>query len=87
MFQHTPLNRLGRMGIRWRLFSLKITNWPNTALHLTGILPEDLRGDVKHLSNHIPEYRMRVGDWRALFEVADDRVVVYRILHRREAYR
>ncbi len=50
-------------------------------------LEEDLRGDVKHLSNHIPEYRMRAGDWRALFEVAGDRVVVYRILHRREAYR
>ena len=26
-------------------------------------LEEDLRGDVKHLSNHIPEYRMRAG-WR-----------------------
>ena len=50
-------------------------------------LEEDLGGDVKHLSNHIPEYRMRAGDWRALFEVAGDRVVVYRILHRREAYR
>ena len=50
-------------------------------------LEEDLRGDVKHLSNHIFEYRMRAGDWRALFEVAGDRVVVYRILHRREAYR
>jgi mRNA-degrading endonuclease RelE of RelBE toxin-antitoxin system len=25
-------------------------------------LEEDLRGDVKHLSNHIPEYRMRAGD-------------------------
>ena len=50
-------------------------------------LEVDLRGDVKHLSNHMPEYRMRAGDWRALFEVAGDRVVVYRILHRREAYR
>jgi mRNA interferase RelE/StbE len=50
-------------------------------------LEEDLRGDVKRLSNHIPEYRMRAGDWRALFEVAGDRIIVYRILHRREAYR
>jgi hypothetical protein len=30
---------------------------------------------------------MRAGDWRALFEVAQDEVIVYRILHRREAYR
>ena len=50
-------------------------------------LEDDLRGDVKRLSNHFPEFRMRAGDWRALFEVASDRVIVYPILHRREAYR
>jgi len=50
-------------------------------------LEDDLRGDVKRLSNHFPEYRMRAGDWRVLFEVAEDRVIVYRIRHRREAYR
>jgi len=50
-------------------------------------LEDDLRGDVKRLSNHIPEYRMRAGDWRALFEVAGNRVIVYRILHRKESYR
>jgi mRNA interferase RelE/StbE len=51
------------------------------------LLEADLGGDVKRLSNFTPEYRMRAGDWRALFEVAGDRVVVYRILHRRDAYR
>jgi mRNA interferase RelE/StbE len=50
-------------------------------------LEDDLRGDVKQLSNHFPEYRMRAGNWRALFEIVGDRVIVYRILHRREAYR
>lgn len=50
-------------------------------------LEDDLRGDVKRLSNHFPEYRMRAGDYRALFEVAGDRVIIYRILHRRESYR
>jgi mRNA interferase RelE/StbE len=50
-------------------------------------LEDDLRGDVKKLSNHFPEFRMRAGDWRALFEVAGDRLIVYRILHRKEAYR
>lgn len=51
------------------------------------MLEDGLRGDVKRLTNHVPEYRMRAGDWRALFEVAGDRIIVYRILHRREAYR
>ncbi|MGL5019647.1 MAG: type II toxin-antitoxin system RelE family toxin [Luteolibacter sp.] len=50
-------------------------------------LEEDLGGDVKKLSNHTPEYRMRAGDYRVLFEVAENRIVVYRILHRGEAYR
>jgi mRNA interferase RelE/StbE len=50
-------------------------------------LEDNLRGDVKRLTQHFPEYRMRAGDWRALFEVVGNRVIVYRILHRREAYR
>jgi len=51
------------------------------------LLEDNLAGDVKRLTNHQPEYRMRAGDWRALFEIADDHIIVYRILHRREAYR
>jgi mRNA interferase RelE/StbE len=51
------------------------------------LLEDNLCGDVKRLTNYQPEYRMRAGDWRALFEVAQDEVIVYRILHRREAYR
>ena len=51
-------------------------------------LANGLRGNVKRLTNHTPEYRLRVGDYRVLFEVeSGNRVVVYRILHRREAYR
>lgn len=50
-------------------------------------LEDNLKGDVKRLTNHSPEYRMRSGDWRALFEVAEDRIIVYRILRRGEAYR
>ncbi len=46
-----------------------------------------LTGDVKRLTNFTPEYRLRVGDWRVLFEVEGDKIVIYRILHRREAYR
>ena len=49
-------------------------------------LEEDLQGDVKKLTNHTPEYRMRSGNYRVLFEVEGERIVVYRILHRKEAY-
>lgn len=51
------------------------------------LLSDDLQGDVKKLTNFTPEYRLRVGHWRILFEVENDRVIVYRILHRRESYR
>lgn len=50
-------------------------------------LEDDLGGDVKKLTNHVPEYRMRAGDWRVLFELEGDCIIVYRILHRSEAYR
>ena len=50
-------------------------------------LQNDLEGDVKRLTNFTPEYRLRVGDYRVLFEVADVRIIVYRVLHRREVYR
>ena len=45
-------------------------------------------GDVKRLTNFTPEYRLRIGNYRVLFELTDDfRIIVYRIVHRREAYR
>jgi mRNA interferase RelE/StbE len=47
---------------------------------------DDLAGDVKHLTNSTPEYRLRVGDYRALFELEGDKVVIYRIRHRKDAY-
>lgn len=50
-------------------------------------LKNDLSGDVKHLTAHTPEYRLRVGDYRVLFEVERQTVIIYRIVHRREAYR
>jgi hypothetical protein len=32
-------------------------------------MTEDLAGDVKQLTNSTPEYRLRVGDYRVLFEI------------------
>ncbi|MCG2681999.1 MAG: type II toxin-antitoxin system RelE/ParE family toxin [Planctomycetales bacterium] len=51
-------------------------------------LCDNLAGNVKRLTNFTPEYRLRIGDYRVLFEVEEtSRVVVYRVRHRREAYR
>ena len=49
-------------------------------------LQNDLSGDVKKLTNFTPEYRLRVGDYRVLFEVEAEKIVVYRVLHRKDAY-
>lgn len=50
-------------------------------------LEDNLTGDVKRLTAFAPEYRLRVGDYRVLFEIHEtNRVVVYRVRHRREAY-
>ncbi len=51
------------------------------------VLEIGLSGDIKRLTNFTPEYRMRVGDYRVLFEIEEAKVVVYRIKHRKEAYR
>ncbi len=39
-------------------------------------LQKNLAGDVKKLTNFTPEYRLRVGDYRVLFEVEGSSVVV-----------
>ena len=49
-------------------------------------MQDELAGDVKRLTNMAPGYRLRVGDYRVLFELEDDRIIVYRVRHRREAY-
>lgn len=46
-----------------------------------------MSGDVKKLTNFTPEYRLRVGEYRILFEVENSKIIVYRILHRKDVYR
>jgi mRNA interferase RelE/StbE len=50
-------------------------------------MSNDLKGDVKRLTNFTPEYHLRVGDYRVLFEIEKETIVIYRIRHRREVYR
>jgi mRNA interferase RelE/StbE len=49
-------------------------------------LRDNLKGDVKKLTAHTPEYRLRVGDFRVLFDVSGSEIQIYRIRHRRDAY-
>jgi hypothetical protein len=42
-------------------------------------LTENLAGDVKKLTNFTPEYRLRVGDHRVLFQIEGGTIVVYRL--------
>ena len=50
-------------------------------------LRNNLAGDVKRLTNFTPEYRLRVGNYRVLFEVEGTSVVIYRVRHRKDAYK
>jgi len=48
---------------------------------------DNLKGDVKQLTDSTPEFRLRVGDYRVLFEIEGETIIVYRVRHRREVYR
>lgn len=50
-------------------------------------MSDNLKGDVKHLTDVTTEFRLRVGDYRVLFEIEEEAIIIYRIRHRREAYR
>jgi mRNA interferase RelE/StbE len=43
--------------------------------------------DIKKLVSFQPPFRLRVGNYRLLMEIQGNRVTIYRIKHRREAYR
>jgi len=51
------------------------------------MLGDNLAGDVKRLTNFTPEYRLRIGDYKVLFEIENKSLIVYRVRHRREVYR
>ena len=42
--------------------------------------------NVKKLTNFEPAYRLRVGNYRILFDVADDVIIIGCILHRQHSY-
>ncbi len=51
-----------------------------------GRLEHGLHGDIKRLNQADAAYRLRAGDYRVLFDVAGDVIVVRRIGNRRDIY-
>ncbi len=43
--------------------------------------------NIKRLTNFQPSYRKRVGEYRILFEVESSTLIIYRIFHRKDAYK
>lgn len=55
--------------------------------HKLFLLEEDLSGDVKKLKGSRNEYRLRVGDYRVIFELEGSTVMVYAVGNRKNIYR
>ena len=51
----------------------KLENYP----HIT---------NIKKLKNHYPPMRYRIGEYRVLFEIINDSIIIVNIKHRKEAY-
>ena len=43
--------------------------------------------NCKKLTNFEPAYRLRVGNYRILFDVIGDNIEIARVLHRKESYK
>ncbi|MFN8453519.1 MAG: type II toxin-antitoxin system RelE/ParE family toxin [Anaerolineae bacterium] len=62
---------------------------PNVAKHLKALEADPRPANVTKLRGTENEWRIRVGDYRIIYEINDDKrvVAILRIRHRREAYR
>ena len=49
-------------------------------------LQHGLHGNIKHLHDAEAAYRLRMGDYRILFDVADDVILIRRIGNRKDVY-
>jgi mRNA interferase RelE/StbE len=80
-----------KYGIEFKLKAVKdLRSLPKQVqskiLEKIQLMENDLAGDVKKLTNFTPEYRLRVGNYRVLFEVENGSIVIYRIKPRDKAY-
>jgi mRNA interferase RelE/StbE len=42
--------------------------------------------NIKRLTNFEPAYNIRVGDYRVLFDVEEETIIIRRVLHRKNSY-
>jgi len=42
--------------------------------------------NIKKLTNFEPAYRLRIGNYRILFDILDDTIIIGRVLHRQNSY-
>jgi len=49
-------------------------------------LENGLSGNVKRLRQADYAYRLRMGDYRILFDLEDDTIVIHKIGHRKDVY-
>ena len=52
----------------------KLENYPNIS-------------NIKKLKNFYPPFRLRIGNYRVLFDIEDDILIVVNIKHRKESYK
>jgi len=53
---------------------LELKNFPHTS-------------NIKKLTNYYPPFRLRIGNYRVLFNIENENIVIYRVLHRKESYK
>jgi len=52
----------------------KLENYPNIS-------------NIKKLKNYYPPQRLRVGNYRVLFDIENNEIIIVRIKHRKDAYK
>ena len=86
-----------KYAFRWReraVRQLRAIPQPAALTILRALTPlgDDPRrpdADIKKLSGYADRYRLRVGDYRVIYEIADEQLIILivGVGHRREAYR
>ncbi len=76
IYDETALKQLKKMQ---RADSQKI-------LEKIKMLSNDLYGNVRKLSDYSPEYRLRVGDFRVLFDLEGNKIIIQSVRNRQEGY-
>ena len=49
-------------------------------------MQDNFAGNIKKLTNFTPEYRLRAGQYRVLFKIDTETLMIYRVKHRKDAY-